>query len=295
MISVIIPTFNSAATIDRTVRSVLMQKKDRPVEIIICDDASTDGTLEICKRLEVDQIVSRATNSGGPNWGRNAGLAAMKGDRFCFLDHDDELLEGALNMLAKLDADIAFGEYYFKSEQKETFCGIGDNRTIDYKQNELFLNVLQQNQEGYCLPYLSGMLISAELRHILFEENFGMMDLDYMLRLTEHKRAAKIQAPVFVRYSHGSNLSLDAKFRQVSYWFSSMTIEHYFQKYPREAAIGMGKLSGTKARYHYLKGEMKLARRFFLRSRFCAKTILYLLTSFFGSMVVKRHFRIFGT
>ncbi|MBN1561783.1 glycosyltransferase family 2 protein [candidate division KSB1 bacterium] len=295
MISVIIPTYNSEVTIERAVRSVLSQRADLDVEIIICDDASHDKTIEICKQLGVDEIIVRQDNSGGPNWGRNAGLAAMKGDRFCFLDHDDELLPGALRILSEIDAGIVFGEYYFRSGEKQIFRGIGDNRTINYEKNELFLNVLKQNKKGYCLPYLSGMLVSAEFKHVRFEEDFGFMDFDYMLRLAEHRRAVKINAPVFVRYSHGSNLSLDPNFRRVSYWFSSMTLENYYQTYPREVAIGMSRLTGTKARYHYITGENRLARFFFMRSRLCLKSILFFITSFYGSKYVKKYFKIFGT
>lgn len=295
MISVIIPTYNSEETIERAVRSVVLQKNDTPVEIIICDDASTDNTVEICKKLGVDKIIEREANSGGPNWGRNRGLAEMMGERFCFLDHDDELLGGALKMLSEIDADIVFGEYYFRTDQRQIFCGIGDAQVIHYEPNELFLNVLKQNKRRYCVPYLSGMLVSSELKHIKFEENFGLMDFDYMLRLTEYKSAAKVNAPVFIRYSHGFNLSLAARFRDVSYWFSSMTLETYFRRYPREALVGLGRLSGTKARFHYLKGEMRLARHFFKRSRMGIKTVLYLVTSYFGSRMIKKYFRIFGT
>ena len=295
MISVIIPTYNSAVTIERAIRSVLIQKVDGRLEIIICDDASTDKTIEICKQLRVDKIIEHKVNSGGPNWGRNAGLGAMKGERFCFLDHDDELLPDSLRMLLKIDADIVFGEYYFKTDQKQILRGIGDNRMIAYKENELFLNILKQNKKKFNSPYLSGMVVSAELKHIKFEETFGLMDFDYMLRLTEHQKAVKVNTPVFVRYSHGFNLSLDSRFRGVSYWFSSMALEYYYNRYPREVVIGMGKLSGTKARYHYLKGEMGLARLFFLRSRLGLKTILFIITSYWGSRYVKKYFRIFGT
>mgnify|MGYP001184954520 CR=1 FL=1 len=51
MVSVVVPTFQHAAYIEKCLDSILMQQTTFPVEILIGEDESTDGTREICQRL----------------------------------------------------------------------------------------------------------------------------------------------------------------------------------------------------------------------------------------------------
>jgi glycosyltransferase involved in cell wall biosynthesis len=93
-ISVIIPTYNSEETIIRTLESVFSQEglnEDFTFEILICDDGSTDRTLDICANYPV-RILKNEMHSGGPNAGRNNGIRNASGDILAFLDHDDEWL-----------------------------------------------------------------------------------------------------------------------------------------------------------------------------------------------------------
>lgn len=106
-VSVIIPTHNSEETLDRALLSVLGQKgmnKEFRVEILICDDASTDNTIEVARRylgFENVRIFHNSKNSGGPNWGRNKGLVNATGDLIAFLDHDDKWVHDKLTTQIK--------------------------------------------------------------------------------------------------------------------------------------------------------------------------------------------------
>lgn len=94
MISVIIPTYNGEGTICRAIDSVLSQGVD--VEILICDDCSTDWTLNMSCSYKHVQILHTDKHTGGPNAGRNLGLKYATGDYVAFLDQDDEWLPGKL-------------------------------------------------------------------------------------------------------------------------------------------------------------------------------------------------------
>ena len=106
-VSLIIPCYNSAATLERAVDSGLTQNE--LLEIIIVDDCSTDNTLEIArkKQLHDDRIqIIQTERNAGPGAARNQGIEKAKGKYVCFLDHDDELLgddffPSALNMMAE--------------------------------------------------------------------------------------------------------------------------------------------------------------------------------------------------
>ncbi len=89
MISVIIPTYNTALLIERTIRSVLNQSV-HDFEILVVDDCSTDNTLEVVERINDARIrIFRQMKNQGPAAARNRGLREAKGEYCAFLDGDD--------------------------------------------------------------------------------------------------------------------------------------------------------------------------------------------------------------
>jgi len=87
LVSVVIPTFNRAATISAAIQSVLQQTY-RDIEVIVVDDGSTDETPEVLRRFEDRVRVLRQLNAG-PSAARNRGVAASRGSLLAFLDSDD--------------------------------------------------------------------------------------------------------------------------------------------------------------------------------------------------------------
>lgn len=106
-LSVLIPCWNAADSIERAVRSVL----DEPgldLECIVVDDASTDGSAEILARLATADprlIVLTQPVNGGVSEARNRGLAAIRGTWLTLLDADDRFLPGGLATLVAATAD----------------------------------------------------------------------------------------------------------------------------------------------------------------------------------------------
>jgi glycosyltransferase involved in cell wall biosynthesis len=90
LVSAIIPTYNRAATIERAVKSILMQSW-RSMEVIVVDDGSTDGTAEVLTPYR-DRINLICQNNRGPSAARNTGIKAAKGEIISFLDSDDTWL-----------------------------------------------------------------------------------------------------------------------------------------------------------------------------------------------------------
>lgn len=89
-ISVVIPTFNRRIEVERAVRSVFTQTV-QPIEVVICDDGSTDGTAEFVESLNgpIEIVYLRQENSGLPASARNSGISRSRGDFVAFLDSDD--------------------------------------------------------------------------------------------------------------------------------------------------------------------------------------------------------------
>jgi glycosyltransferase involved in cell wall biosynthesis len=101
-VSVVIPVLNGAATLGQQLQALAEQTYDRPWEVVVADNGSTDTTAEVvhqwatklpCLRL-VDASDRRSTNHA-----RNAGAAAAKGELLAFCDADDVATPGWLAAL----------------------------------------------------------------------------------------------------------------------------------------------------------------------------------------------------
>ena len=99
-ISVIIPTYNRKNTLPRAVESVLNQTY-RPIEIIVVDDGSTDGTKEWFSEMYPLVHYIYQVNSGVSS-ARNTGIKSASGDWIALLDSDDEWLPDKLDRQVKL-------------------------------------------------------------------------------------------------------------------------------------------------------------------------------------------------
>jgi glycosyltransferase involved in cell wall biosynthesis len=86
LVSVIIPVYNGERHLAEAIDSVLAQEY-RPLEIIVVDDGSTDGSAGIARSCADLRYIHRP--NGGPAAARNTGIAASAGEFIAFLDHDD--------------------------------------------------------------------------------------------------------------------------------------------------------------------------------------------------------------
>jgi glycosyltransferase involved in cell wall biosynthesis len=98
-LSLMIPTHRSAATIERTLRAALAQDH-RPLEVVVYDEASDDGTRDIVRRViadaappDVDVQLMTAEQNSGPVRAWRVLLHAITGDWCCFVWADDVLRE----------------------------------------------------------------------------------------------------------------------------------------------------------------------------------------------------------
>jgi glycosyltransferase involved in cell wall biosynthesis len=96
-VTVVIPAFNRAELLPRALASLDAQRPWRPAEVIVVDDASTDGTAEVAARLGA-RVLRHETNRG-PAEARNTAFAAAAQPWLAQLDSDDEWLPHCLATL----------------------------------------------------------------------------------------------------------------------------------------------------------------------------------------------------
>lgn len=96
LVSVIVPTYNRRETLGGCISSILRQTY-RPVELIVVDDGSTDGTEEFIRTTYgKDVLYIPQPHSGIPARVRNVGLDRATGEYLAFCDSDDVWFEEKL-------------------------------------------------------------------------------------------------------------------------------------------------------------------------------------------------------
>jgi len=138
-ISVIIPVYCGAATIDRTLASVAAQTI-MPREIIVVDDGSNDGTEEKVKawsrRFGTSKLIVLKQNHRGPGAARNKALSQASSEYVAFLDADDEWLpsklEKSLAVIQQTNSNIVSHNYIMVSSDKISCIDCSNS----YKKNK---------------------------------------------------------------------------------------------------------------------------------------------------------------
>ena len=158
MISFIIPAYNCAKTICRTIDSILSQNSDK-VEIIVIDDGSTDDTARIIKNNygHNPKIIYSYQKNKGPGAARNYGINISSGDWMFFIDSDDYLQPNIISFyeeLTKEEIDAIYPSLFFETTGKNLIS----KRLFHVKKR-----VLQSNYflNKYLLDKCSAWRVSA--------------------------------------------------------------------------------------------------------------------------------------
>lgn len=145
--TVIIPTYNRAKTLERSIKSVLTQTFS-DYELIIIDDGSTDNTKELIIDIKDDRIhyIKSPVNRGAAN-ARNIGIRAAKGEYIAFQDSDDEWLpeklEKQVTALDKTDGETGMVYTGF-------FYDFGENGILEYPPKDMPYEI----KSGYIYPQM---------------------------------------------------------------------------------------------------------------------------------------------
>lgn len=214
-VSVVIPVFNAAKYLRACVESVLLQTAP-PLEILLMDDASTDGSANVARRLAVRDSRIRVLQKPRTTLGdtRNQLVRSSRGERVAFLDADDMALPDRLEkqnafMAAQPDCVAVGGHVRFVDEWGHDFYW-QPRQALDPAGIEAEL--LQGRGAAICQPTLM-------LRRDAFDAVGGYdatlncsEDLDLFLRLAEYGKLWNLPDVLVRMRRHPSSItSLDVR------------------------------------------------------------------------------------
>lgn len=218
-ISVCIPLYESAETIERCLRSVLAQDLS-DVEIVVVDDASDDEGAAIAKRLvRSEDRVERNAHRLGAAGNHNRCLELAQGELVQFVHADDELLSGALAILAaefdRDDVALAFAPRRVVDEngtniQDEPvhagFPRLAADNDADTLIEDIAFRGVMKNWFGE--PTCVMFRCDEALRAGGFREDLAQIfDVDLWIHLSTGRRVAFVDRELSVRHDSPSTLS----------------------------------------------------------------------------------------
>jgi glycosyltransferase involved in cell wall biosynthesis len=208
LISIVIPNYNGILFIAEALESALNQDYWNR-EVIVVDDGSTDGSLELLKSYQ-DQIKLIETENFGAAAARNAGLLAAKGELIAFLDSDDVWIANKLTLQFRKMEEQGADLVYCHGQEFGNLTGVNAKRIALYW--------------GDCYPYFkqnpgkaiidmgpSTALLKMNLLTLsgIFDTSFTGLaeDWDFFRRYCRVAKVTYCDEVLVMRRNHSDNMS----------------------------------------------------------------------------------------
>lgn len=265
MISVIIPMYNRAETIARSITSVFGQElpERQTLEVIVVDDASTDDSRAAVRALTDARIrlIDLPENSGA-NVARNRGIAAARGEYIAFQDSDDEWLpeklQQQLTYLQENDFDLVSCAISWRG------AAVGKG---NFELHHAGGNVTTSQLTAGNFLSTQTLLMKAEiLQQTAFDEDLPrLQDWDLVFRLSLQYRLGFLDEVLVYQYPTAGSISGNSAAKAAAV----AMIEGKFQQlYAMNAE--------EKADFYYHLGTLTEARHYYwqsLKEKWSAKAL----------------------
>ena len=297
LVSIVTPSYNQAAYLEETIKSVLEQDYE-PIEYIVVDGASTDGSVQIIRRYE-DRLAWWASElDGGQPQGLNKGFARSTGELMGYLNSDDTLLPGAVSRLvAELgrnpEALVAYGDAVYVDER---------GSYTHYGKSQVWgLGPMARAATGTVMPSASLWRRRAWELAGPFDESYQVwFDVLFFLGVARFGPASYIEAPFATYRIHPDSKTANATgiphteelIRVADEFFSAPDLPDELRPHARDARAGYYRRAAWG---YYSSGDIAGARNALLRSlplrpRMSRKTVRLLARTLTPEPVVRlRH------
>jgi glycosyltransferase involved in cell wall biosynthesis len=185
-IAVVMPVYNRATMVLRSIDSVLAQDFE-DFELIVADDGSTDDTCDVVEKVQDPRVILlRAEKNQGSNAARNRGINAARAPFIAFLDSDDVYLPNKLGFVVRLFQERPDLDLLLDSFIKEFPAGSGrkaaQRRNPNIDTTTDFVSALFNRRLWKATSAIS-IRREAAIRAGLFDETLKRrQDFDFLIR-----------------------------------------------------------------------------------------------------------------
>lgn len=215
IVTTIIPCYNRAQCIGDAIESALAQNIDGRHEIVVVDDGSDDGSVEVVKKWASNVRLVQQRQNGGPAAARNAGLQIASGKYVAFLDSDDVWLPGKLQeqiQLLETNPDAVLVHCWARSVQRGRNVAPNCYPHSDCSWPDLFHNPL------VFTPCVMIRRSTAQLAGYFLVRLKNWEDVNYWLRLAVFGRVLLIDRTLVELRAGASQCSNINHYRKLLYW-----------------------------------------------------------------------------
>jgi glycosyltransferase involved in cell wall biosynthesis len=210
MLSILMPVYNERATVERAIDAMLEAELATPVELIVVDDGSTDGTRELLRELAQRgqfELVEHEHNAGKGAAVRTA-LAHATGELAAIFDadleYDPDDFARLLPPLLDGRANVVFGVRAFDGATSHSFLFVMGNKGVTLVANILFnvylhdimtCHKVMRTEVFRSLPLRSrGFEIEPEITARLLQRGERIFEVPISYRARSHAEGKKLQA-----------------------------------------------------------------------------------------------------
>ena len=229
LVSVIVNVYNCREYLPTSLESI-RQQTYRNLEVILVDDASTDGSGQFCDEFCKQDVrfctihLEKNTGVSGP---RNAGLRVAKGEYIYFMDSDDYIHERAIEILVeaieKTGLSLAvFDFYYSNSLTEDTHCKLKGRNPVGIPKDQVVFEMLSRVDLKWCVVW-NKLYKRSLIDDLFFNDYYCIQDQDFNIRIyMKVESVAFIPERMYWYYSNPNSLQRLSSLIPKKLYFNTM-------------------------------------------------------------------------
>ena len=229
LVSVVINVYNCKEYLPYSLESV-RQQTYKNLEVILVDDASTDGSGEFCdefcKQDERFRVIHHEKNTGvsGP---RNTGLRVAKGDYIYFMDSDDyihvEAIEALVDAIKETGLELAVFDLQRTDSLNNDIHRPREKKPVEIIPAEkMVLEMLSRTELKWCVAW-NKLYKKSLIDGLFFNDYYSIQDQDFNIRVYKKiEKAAFVPEQMYWYVSNPNSLQRDSSYNAKRYYLNTL-------------------------------------------------------------------------